>query len=287
MRDKAELFHMYDYTFNSADTNYGGYRDNPYKHFIRKIGSNGGATDALELLWQISPNYQEPDTTMLAWNPNTTYRFREEWEPDGSGNSVLRTYRDGILLRTTTVPGTWTPTGHSVRIGAANPPGTRSAPVDAVFSNLKVWDFAVSKPPVLLLDFDSTRGLVADALEFVNSWSVAVGGVSAAPWNSEAGRRPLAVDGVFASRQAGILFDGSNDLLTFFDALLPSGTSPFTIAAVIRIPAYATGEPPLRPTWFAWANDGLVDGHFFNEAAIGVDRQFGGGDEYSWPRWEC
>ena len=54
MDDKTELFHMYDYTFNNADTNYGGYRDNPYKHFVRKIGSVGGTTDALALVWQIS-----------------------------------------------------------------------------------------------------------------------------------------------------------------------------------------------------------------------------------------
>src|SRR5207248_7081793 len=37
MEDKAELFHMYDYTYNNADINYSpGYREDPYKHFIRK-----------------------------------------------------------------------------------------------------------------------------------------------------------------------------------------------------------------------------------------------------------
>src|SRR5687768_3950505 len=47
MQDKAELFHMYDYTFGNADANYnGGYRDDPYKHFVRKIGTLGGATNA-------------------------------------------------------------------------------------------------------------------------------------------------------------------------------------------------------------------------------------------------
>jgi hypothetical protein len=147
MDDKTELFHMYDYTYASADTNYTGYRDNPYKHFVRKIGSLGGATDALELLWQISPNHSEPDTGVLSWEPNKTYHFREEWGPAGGGNSVLRSYRDGVLLRTTSVPGSWNPVGHSVRIGAANPPGTRSAPVGAVYSNLRIWDLAVIEPP--------------------------------------------------------------------------------------------------------------------------------------------
>jgi hypothetical protein len=150
MDDKSELFHMYDYTFANADTNYGGYRDNPYKHFVRKIGAAGGTTDALELLWQIAPNYDEPDTAALSWDPNTTYHFREEWGPDGAGNSVLRSYRDGVLLRTTSVPGSWNPAGHSVRIGAANPPGTRSAPLDAVYSNLRVWDIAGAEPPLPL-----------------------------------------------------------------------------------------------------------------------------------------
>ena len=144
MDDKTELFHMYDYTFDNADVNYFGYRNNPYKHFVRKIGALDGPpkTDALELLWQIIPNYEEPDTAALSWDPSHTYHFREEWGPDGSGNSVLRTYRDSILLRTATVPGAWNPTGHSVRIGAANPPGTRSAPIDAILSNILVWNLA-------------------------------------------------------------------------------------------------------------------------------------------------
>src|SRR5688572_16109222 len=114
MEDKAELFHMYDYTFGNADEVYvegdgEGYRNNPYKHFVRKIGPGVAAfppnpsPDALELVWQISPNYEEPDTSVLSWNPNATYRFREEWGPDGAGNSFIKTYRDSVLLRTTTV----------------------------------------------------------------------------------------------------------------------------------------------------------------------------------------
>jgi hypothetical protein len=151
MEDKAEIFHMYDYTFGNSDVNYnGGYRDNPYKHFVRKIGAIGGTTNALELVWQILPEYHEPDTPVLSWNPATNYHFREEWGPDGLGNSVLRTYRDGTLLRTTTVPGAWTPTGHSVRI-AASPRShiapDAGAPIDAIFSNLRVWDLTVSEPP--------------------------------------------------------------------------------------------------------------------------------------------
>ena len=144
MEDKSELFHMYDYTVGSADGNYvGGYRENPFKHFIRKIGSLDEAkVDAMEIVWQIRPDYQEPDTAPLSWARDTTYHFREEWGPDDAGKSVLKLYRNGELLLTTSVPGPWNPAGHSVRIGASpRRDPAAGAPVGAVFSNIKVWDF--------------------------------------------------------------------------------------------------------------------------------------------------
>src|SRR5687768_4286354 len=37
LAEKNELSHMYDWTFGGADVNYnGGYRDDPYKQFLRK-----------------------------------------------------------------------------------------------------------------------------------------------------------------------------------------------------------------------------------------------------------
>lgn len=145
MEDKTELFHMYDHTVGDADRTYsGGYRDNAFKHFIRKIGTLDAAkTDAMEILWQIRPHYEEPDTVRLAWDPNTTYRFREEWGPDGKGQSMLKVYRDGKLLLTTSVPGAWVPVGHTVRLGASpRRDPTAGAPVGAVFSNVKVWNLS-------------------------------------------------------------------------------------------------------------------------------------------------
>src|ERR1041384_1081094 len=154
MADKTELFHMYDNTFGGADTNYsGGYRDDTYKHFIRKTGCLDTArVDSMEIVWQIAPNYTEPDTAKLTWDPGTTYHFREEWAPDGAGNAVLKTYRDGVLVMTTSVPGTWNPAGHSIRIAASPRRATDAgAPVGAVFSNFRVWDFStgVTSPPLL------------------------------------------------------------------------------------------------------------------------------------------
>ena len=145
MEDKSELFHMYDHTVGNADIDYsGGYRENRFKHFIRKIGAlDAPKVDAMEIVWQIRPDYVEPDTARLSWASNTTYRFREEWGPDGEGKTVLKLYRDGVLLLTTSVPGLWKPAGHSVRIGASpRRDPAAGAPVGAVFSHVKVWDLA-------------------------------------------------------------------------------------------------------------------------------------------------
>ncbi len=151
MEDKSELFHMYDYTFGDADDVYSpGYRDNTYKHFVRKIGTLGSynnSIDAMEVVYKIGDPYFEVDTPVVSWTPSTTYRFREEWGPDGSGSSYLRLYRNGTLLLNESLPGIYAPVGHSVRIGASTRRAADAgAPVDAVFSNLKVWDLSVNEP---------------------------------------------------------------------------------------------------------------------------------------------
>jgi hypothetical protein len=154
MADKVELFHMYDHTWNNSDYSYApGYRDNPYKHFIRKTDClDTGRVNSMEIVWQIAPNYTEPDTAQLSWDPNTTYRFREEWGPDGTGNAVLKVYRDGALLVTTAVPGNWNPAGHSVRLAASTRRADDfGAPIGAVFSHVRVWDLStgVAGPPIV------------------------------------------------------------------------------------------------------------------------------------------
>ncbi len=156
MEDKIEIFHMYDHTFGNSDVNYnGGYRDNPYKHFLRKIGCVGGSVDAMETVWKIGGELVEPDTRVLSWDPAATYRFREEWGPDGTGRTAMRLYRDGVLLLTRSLGGPYTPAGHSVRIGASNRrDAAAGAPLDAVYSNVKVFDLAAVPiapiaPPVL------------------------------------------------------------------------------------------------------------------------------------------
>ena len=156
MEDKSELFHMYDHTVGDADDNYlGGYRDNPFKHFIRKIGALDAAkADAMEIVWQIQPHYEEPDTARLPWA-----RGGDVSLPRGVGAgrrraiSVLKLYRNGTLLLTTSVPGPWQPAGLSVRIGASpRRDPTAGAPIGAVFSNVKVWNLAKSAGRVRLRD---------------------------------------------------------------------------------------------------------------------------------------
>ena len=170
MEDKTELFHMYDYTVGNADINYnGGYRDNPFKHFVRKIGGLDTAkVNAMEIVWQIRPNYVEPDTAKLSWSSNTTYHFREEWGPDGKGNTVLKVYRDGALLLTTSVAGAWNPAGHSVRI-AASPrrAADAGAPLGAIFSNVKVWDLSRTTPGIPTVTQPANGQTLSSSVVFV------------------------------------------------------------------------------------------------------------------------
>ncbi len=154
MEDKTELFHMYDNTWNNSDYSYApGYRDNPFKHFVRKTGClDTVRVNSMEILWLIGANLLEGDSPVLSWNTGSTYLFREEWGPDGAGNSTLRTYRDGVLILTQTVPGVYAPAGQSVRIGASTRRAADAgAPLGAVFSNVKVWDNSrpTPDPPVI------------------------------------------------------------------------------------------------------------------------------------------
>jgi hypothetical protein len=140
---------MYDWTFGTSDYSYSSYRDNPSKHFIRKTGTDGAynnTIDALELVLVLAPNYQEPNSPILSWNSGTTYLFREEWNQDADGNCVINTFRDGNLVCSMSEPGSWSPNGHSIKIGAARVNEWAGAPLDAVFSYVKVWDMETSIP---------------------------------------------------------------------------------------------------------------------------------------------
>ena len=148
MEDKTELFHMYDYTWYNSDVQYGdpGYRNNPYKHFIRKtgcLGSYNGTTDSMEIVWSCNGDWYEADSPVLSWNQNNTHHFRVEWGPDGSGNSVFTIFRDGNQVFRKGAVGSYAPAGHSVRIAASTRRATDAgAPIGAIFGNVKVWDLA-------------------------------------------------------------------------------------------------------------------------------------------------
>lgn len=152
MEDKDELFHMYDYTYLNSDTDYSGYRDNPFKMFIRKQGCVAGKPDALENVWKVNntPADCEIDSSVIGWTPCGGYRFRVEWGPDGSGNTYMKVYRNSVLLTTQSGTGTYLPGGHTVRIAASTRRDVMAgAPVDAIFSRVKVWDLnQVAAPTV-------------------------------------------------------------------------------------------------------------------------------------------
>ena len=98
-----ELSHMYDWTFakRRLQIQLGGYRDDPYKHFIRKQGDPGRAVhlDASGV-WQVRCALYE-DSAALSWGSTATYHFRVEWEPSRRGQTWLRIYRDGALVLAT------------------------------------------------------------------------------------------------------------------------------------------------------------------------------------------
>jgi hypothetical protein len=174
MEDHAELFHMYDFTYSNSDVNYApGYRDNPFKHFVRKQGCIDLFPDRLKLVWKIGEAVDDAGTNPLSWDPARTYRFREEWGPDGTGGSTIRLYRDGALIKTSTEPGSYAPVGHSVRIGASTRrDAAAGAPLDAVFSNVKVWDLDSTPPAVPILREPAAGTVLASRLAFL-SWSAA------------------------------------------------------------------------------------------------------------------
>lgn len=151
MNSKSELFHLYDPTYGNADSDYSGYRNNPFKHFMRKTNCTDyipTRIDSMEMVWTWGGAATETDTPVLTWDPATTYRFREEWGPDGAGNVVLHTTRDGAEVITITVVGTGAPGELSVRVGASGRGAAEEeAAIDAIYSSVKVWDLGSPAGP--------------------------------------------------------------------------------------------------------------------------------------------
>ena len=159
MRDKTELFHMYDYTKDNADNTYGGYRGNKYKMFIRKIGAWDAANpepkaDKFEMVYIIAPAGGEPDSKeKLAWDPNVWNKFVIEWGPDGTGNTPMQIRLNGSPVTPTMpmlVPGFYEPEGHSVRFGASTKDTEgSSAPIGGTYRNIRIWQIAPIAPVIV------------------------------------------------------------------------------------------------------------------------------------------
>ena len=132
--EKNEHFHMYDYTWYNSDYGYApGYRDNPYKMFVRKSGVNDGAkNNSCEVVYSTPSDFLETDSGVLSWNSSTNYKIRVEWGPEGA-NTRLTLYRDGASFFTQAIAGNYTPAGHSVRIAKCRGSG-EGAQINAVYS---------------------------------------------------------------------------------------------------------------------------------------------------------
>jgi hypothetical protein len=132
----------------------------------------------------------------------------------------------------------------------------------------------------IAVEFDAASG-VSDTSGAVDTWdATGVGAVTptAAPYNSDASRRPTLVSSVFASGQPGIRFDAApslpdRDVMIFSDGGLPSGSADFTIVSVFQLLSLEV-LPNTRPTWFSY---GSQSGNF-HLTGLAVDRPVGGND---------
>ena len=164
--NKTEQFHMYDYTFGDADYNYGGYRDNPCKHFIRKSGVNDGAKNgSFEVIFRTSLGEIDQDTAVLSWNPSINYKMRVEWAPEG-GNTRLKVFRDGGEILNNAMVGTYAPVGHSVRIAKCRGMG-EGAEIGATYSYMKVWDMTNNIPAAPTVTTPSNGETMKSSLAFI------------------------------------------------------------------------------------------------------------------------
>jgi hypothetical protein len=144
-----ELSHMYDYTFENADTNYIGYRNNPYKHAYKRFSY--ALPNTIKMLWAINGTGSEDWAgSGLSWNAATTYHIKVEWEPTPEGGSDYRAYRDTQLIHSTHLSQRYTPVGHSFRI-ASGGRTEEAAYIGAVYSNVKFWSLGGVQgvPPVI------------------------------------------------------------------------------------------------------------------------------------------
>jgi len=90
-----------------------------------------------------------------------------EWGPSGS-NSYFKVYRNGQLYHTHSQSGQWTPGGHSFRLAASNRTASDAgAPLDAVFSNVKIWDMGAAAD-----DADSAADTIPATMNAAQVYSV-------------------------------------------------------------------------------------------------------------------
>jgi hypothetical protein len=159
----AELFIMYDGSYSpDPETDYIGFRNNPFKFLVRKRGD-----DIVKIAYLCNGVGNEANSKPMSWDPNHTYRFRVEW-----GGGSARVYVDGNLVVSAAAGGNWAPKIHRCRVGDG---GAGRGQPGAVISNLAVTAAGAAKPgpapvpgqgPLVQIDPAAPSRLVANGKPF-------------------------------------------------------------------------------------------------------------------------
>jgi hypothetical protein len=102
---------------------------------VRKFGWIEGrpdATNCLTIRVKSNGRWEHGPFHVLFWDPNTTYRFRLEWQGGQAG--VLR---DGVVVATGPYTEPFAPSNHQVQIGA-QPLGSKEGPNNILISDVVI-----------------------------------------------------------------------------------------------------------------------------------------------------
>ena len=125
--DQFMLFGMWDPTA-------GDFRANPFRVNIQKLHPNPHNPPYLRVRWISQGEQHDEGVNFFAWNPNQTYRWRLEWEPEGNGH-IARLYLDGQVLIRVNYRRAYRPNVHFIELGI----GERGESVVGVtYSNLRI-----------------------------------------------------------------------------------------------------------------------------------------------------
>lgn len=120
--------------FAMWDPQAGAYRQNAYRVHLQKRDERH-LPPYLRLRWISGNEEQEFLYDTLDWDPNTTYRWRIEWGPEGGGNAV-RVLLNGMEIMRGSYGRPYSPQTHLVELGINLE--RQESVVGAVYSNFRL-----------------------------------------------------------------------------------------------------------------------------------------------------